>query len=125
VHRIRAKQNRPTEVSLLERIFSWSGSSSDFYSFFFPDFFAAVQRLRIASAMRLRAAADIPRFFAGRAAAGADLLVLPGGRPRRFPPDIPPAEAPLMPSRACIAASSRLRSSLSCTTISSTFIDVS
>ena len=94
-----------------------------FYSLFFPDFFAVAQRFRIASAIRLRAAADMPRFFAGMAAAGVDLFELPGGRPRRFPPpDIPPPELPPMPSRACMAASSRLRSFLSCTTMSETFM---
>lgn len=51
------------------------------YSLFLPDLFAAAQRLRIASARRLRPAAVIPRFFLGPA---AGLLELPGGLPRRF-----------------------------------------
>jgi hypothetical protein len=61
-----------------------------FYNRFLPDFFAAAQRFRIASAMRLRAAVDIPRLFFGPP---ARLFILRGGRPRRFPPpDIRPPE---------------------------------
>lgn len=90
-----------------------------YYNRFLPDFFAAAQRFRIASAILFLAAADIPRLFFGPPAAGAGLVLVPGGRPRRLPPPgTPPAEAPLTPSRARIAASSRPRSSLSCTTIS-------
>jgi len=88
------------------------------YSFFLPDFFAAAQRLRMASAIRFRAAADMIRRV-GAFDAGVDLFVLPGGRPRRFT-TAPPAT----PSNACIAASSLPRSSLSCCTISLTFIEV-
>ena len=119
------KTGRP-EVSLLERNLYMA---RPFYNRFLPDFFAAAQRFRIPSAMRLRAAADMVRFF-GAATATAELpvalLALPGGRPRRFPPPIiPPPEAPLTPSRARMAASSRLRSSLSCTTISERFMRIS
>jgi hypothetical protein len=55
------------------------------YNLFLPDFLAAAQRLRIAAAIRLRAATDIPLFFADLAAAGVGLFALPGGRPRRLP----------------------------------------
>jgi hypothetical protein len=51
-----------------------------FYSRFLPDFFAAAQRFRIASAIRLRTGADIIRVLRVRLATG--LLLLPGGRPR-------------------------------------------
>ena len=55
----------------------------------------AAQRFRIASAIRLRASADILRLFFGATPAG--LFVLPGGLPRRFAgADVPP----LTPSRA-------------------------
>jgi hypothetical protein len=86
---------------------------------FLPDFFAAAQRRRIASAIRFRAAADMIRRL-GALDAGVDLFALPGGRPRRFAP-----VSALTPSSARIAASSLLRSSLSCCTISLTFIEVS
>jgi hypothetical protein len=96
-----------------------------YYNRFLPDFLAAAQRAFIAAAMRLRAAADIPRRFV-EPLAEVVFLALPGGLPRRLPPpDIPPPEAPPMPSRASMAASSRLRSSLSCTTISDRFIELS
>ena len=72
------------------------------YSRFFPDLFAAAQRFRMASAMRLRAAGDMLRFF------GAAFFALPGGRPRRLPVEPP------TPSSAVIAASSLPRCSLSC-----------
>ena len=86
-----------------------------FYSRCLPDLFAAAQRFRIASAIRLRAAADMVRRFFEAPTAFAEvavvLLVVPGGLPRR----LPGAEAPPpTPSRASIAASSLLRSSLSC-----------
>jgi hypothetical protein len=65
----------------------WPGLA--FYNRPFPDFFAAAQRLRIDSAMRLRAAVDMVRRSlatpAGAAVVAAGLLVLPGGRPRRLP----------------------------------------
>jgi hypothetical protein len=83
---IDCKQNRPTEVSLLEQISTQPGSNPEFYSLFFPDFFAAAQRFRIASAILFRAAADIPLLFFGLPAAGVGLFVLPGGRPRRLGP---------------------------------------
>jgi hypothetical protein len=116
-----SKLKRPTEGQPAEAEILMARS---FYNRFLPDFFAAAQRFRIASAMRLRPAADIMRrHFGAMAPVVVDgLLLLPGGRPRRLPPVIPPAEAPLTPSRAFIAASSRLRSSLSCTTISERFI---
>jgi hypothetical protein len=66
-----------------------------YYNRFFPDFFAAAQRFRIDSAMRLRAAGDIMRrcFWAPVAVAIDGLLLLPGGRPRRLagaePPPLP------------------------------------
>ena len=77
-----------------------------YYSLFLPDFFAAAQRFRVASAMRFRAAADIRR-----RGVGVDLLALPGGRPRRFPLLETP---PLTPSRTLMAVSSLSRSALSC-----------
>src|ERR1039458_1276378 len=94
-------------------------SARPFYSRFLPDFFAAAQRFRIPSARRLRAAADIVRPLRGPFVAG--LLVLPGGRPRRFAgADAPP----LTPSKACIAASSLLRSCVSSLMISERFMDL-
>jgi hypothetical protein len=85
------KKNRLTQVSLLQQDFCDPILMLAFYSRFLPDFFAAAQRFRIASAIRLRPAADIPRLFFGPRAAG--LFTLPGGRPRRLPPpDIPPSE---------------------------------
>jgi hypothetical protein len=85
-----------------------------FYSCCLPDLFAAAQRFRIASAIRLRAAADMVRRFFGAPTDFAELavalLVVPGGLPRRLPRAEPP---PPTPSRACIAASSLPRSSLS------------
>ena len=95
----------------------WPGFS--IYSFFLPDFFARAQRLRIASAIRFLAAADMIQRF-GVVGAGVDLFALPGGRPRRLATVLAPT-----PSKACIAASTLLRSSLSCWTISLTFIEVS
>jgi hypothetical protein len=112
-----SKQNRPTEVSLSERVIFFGPDHVD-HSCFLPDFFAAAQRFRIASAIRLRAAADIVRFL-GALDTGVELFLLPGGRPRRFTTAPPPT-----PSKACIAASSLLRSSLSCCTISVTFIEL-
>ena len=50
-----------------------------YYNRFFPDFLAAAQRAFIAAAIRLRAAADMPR-----RRAGVDFLPLPGGRPGRL-----------------------------------------
>lgn len=88
----------------------WTAACLGCYRLFFPDFFAAAQRLRIASAMRFRPAADIVRRFGTMM-----LFLLPAGRPRRLP-------WPSVPSRAWIAASSRLRSCLSCWTISSRFM---
>lgn len=88
-----------------------------YYNRFLPDLFAAAQRAFIDAAIRLRAATDIPRLFLSPPA--AVLLVLPGGLPRRFPRAEP---APPMLSKACIAASSLLRSFLSSTTISERFM---
>src|SRR5664279_2527393 len=89
------------------------------YSRFLPDFLAAAQRFLIPSARRLRAAADIVRPLRGPFVVG--LLVLPGGRPRRFAgADAPP----LTPSKACIAASSLLRSCVSSLRISERFMDL-
>jgi len=87
----------------------------NFYSLFLPDFFAAAQRAFIAAAIRLRAAGDIPRRF--RPVVEVDRFVLPGGRPRRLPE--PPS---LIPSKACIAASSLSRSARNCRIISLAFI---
>jgi hypothetical protein len=58
-----------------------------FYNLPSPDLFAAAQRLRIPSASRLRAAADMLRRFFGAPMdfAEAGLLAVPGGLPRRFP----------------------------------------
>ena len=106
-------KNRPTLVSLLERIFAWPG-------YFFAALFCLAQRAFCASEISLRAAADIVRRFFG-AEVAVCLLILPGGLPRRFAEP----EPPLTPSKASIAASSLLRSSLSCWTISFTFIELS
>jgi hypothetical protein len=66
----------------------------EYYNRFLPDFFAAAQRPFIASAIRLRAAADMPR-----RRAGVDLPPLPGWRPRRLTPDSPPlSRARMAPS---------------------------
>ena len=75
---------------------------------YFCAFFRSAQRFFIASEIRFRAAADIVRRL-------ADLLVLPGGLPRRLP-------RPPTPSRAWIAASSLLRCCLSCWTTSARFM---
>jgi len=75
---------------------------------YFFAFFSSAQRAFIAAEIRFRAPADIVRRL-------ADLFALPGGLPRRFP-------RPLVPSRACIAASSLSRCCLSCWTTSSTFM---
>src|ERR1035437_7518355 len=104
-------KNRPTLVSLLERIFAWPG-------YFFAALFCLAQRAFCASEISLRAAADIVRRFLG-AEVAADWLVLPGGLPRRLAgADAPP----LTPSKACIAASSLLRSCVSSLMISERFI---
>lgn len=102
--------NRLTIVSLFEQISNpWPG-------YFFRALTAA-QRFRIASAIRLRASADILLLFTGPPPIG--VFLLPGGLPRRLPgAEVPP----LMPSRACIAASSLFRSALSCPTISAMFM---
>ena len=116
---ISTKQKQADAVSLSERVVSFPWPRTPIYSLFLPDFFAAAQRLRIASAILFRDAADMIRRF-GALAAGVDLFALPGGRPRRLAALRPPT-----PSSACIAASSLLRSSLSCCTISLTFIAIS
>jgi hypothetical protein len=67
-----------------------------------PDFFAAAQRFFIASAIRLRAAAEMRR------RAEVRLLLFPGGRPRRS--TLVPA--PPTPFNALIAESNLLLSSL-------------
>jgi hypothetical protein len=110
-------KSRPTESAC------WSESlpGPAFYNRFLPDFFAAAQRARAASPIRLRAAADILRFSRALVAElVAALFELPGGLPRRFPVE----ELPPTPTKACIAASSLLRSSLSCWTISVTFMEL-
>ena len=84
------------------------------YNRFLPNLFAAAHRAFVAAAMRFRAAADMPR-----RRVGVDVFMVAGGRPRRLVPNPP------VPSRACIAASSLLRSAFSCRTISSTFIRLS
>jgi hypothetical protein len=85
-----------------------------YYNRFLPDLFAAAQRFRIDSEILLLAAADIMCVFLAPPA-GAGLFLVPGGRPRRVVGAEPP---PPIPSNALIAASSLLRSSLSCCTIS-------
>jgi hypothetical protein len=64
-------QNRLTEVSLLEQILIRPG-------YLFCTLLRSAQRFRIISDIRLRAAADMVRFFPDPPAAG--LLALPGGR---------------------------------------------
>ena len=78
---------------------------------YFAALFCLAHRAFCASEISLRAAADIVRRFFG-AEVVAGLLILPGGLPRRFAG----ADAPLLltPSKANIAASSLLRSFLSC-----------
>ena len=94
---------------------------AQYYNRFLPDLFAAAQRFRIDSAILFLAAADIMRVFVCPPA-GAGLFLVPGGRPRRLAGAVAP---PLIPSKALIAASSLLRSSLSCCTISGTLIELS
>jgi hypothetical protein len=67
-----------------------------FYNPFLPALFAAAQRFRIPSAKRLRAAADMVRFFGALDFAEVvdGLLPLPGGRPRRLPGAEPPSPTP-------------------------------
>jgi len=82
--------------------------------------FCQAQRFFCARETSLRAAADTGRRFLGPLVAG--LPVLTGGLPRRFAGDNAPS---LVPSKACIAASSLLRSPLRCWVISFTFMDLS
>ena len=103
-------QKRLTMVSLFMQISSsWPG--------YFLRALTAAHRFRIASAIRLRASADILLLFTSPLP--TCFFLLPGGLPRRLPgAEVPP----LMPSRACIAASSLFRSALSCPTISAMFM---